>query len=155
MSFKNMFFLPVAASLVMLAIGCEHAAVKPTEESRRLQLIDAYVENLRATFENRNYQAFSAAYLPGHTDDLQSVSKFMDSAESPHLDILIDRIILRGDAVDVSLHWELRWESEKTGLVKQRGNALFELNGKTDLHLQSIQGDNPFTAPASYRTSQP
>jgi hypothetical protein len=155
MSFKNKCFFPVLAGCLVLVLGCEHAAIKPTEDSKRLQLIDAYIENLRVAFEGRNLQAFSSAYLADRSDDLKTVSAFMDSASSPHLDILIDRIVLQGDAVQVSLHWELRWTSERTGLVKQRGNALFELAGKGDLRLQAIEGDNPFIAPASYRVSQP
>jgi hypothetical protein len=155
MLFKNMLFSAALGACLLLILGCEHAAVKPTEDSKRLQLIDAYIENLRVVFEGRNFQAFSTAYLDNRPDDLQKISNFMDSAVSSQLDFLIDRIVLQGDLVRVSLHWELSWSSDKTGMVKQRGNALFELGGKTDIHLQAIEGDNPFTAPASYRVSQP
>jgi len=150
-----MLFCAALGACLWLTFGCEHAAVKPTEDSKRLQLIDAYIENLRVVFEGRNFQAFSTAYLDNRPDDLQEISNFMISAASAQLDFLIDRIVLQGDRVRVSLHWELRWSSERTGLAKQRGNALFELTGKTDIHLESIEGDNPFTAPASYRGSQP
>jgi len=141
--------------LVITIFGCEHAPVNPTEDSKRLQQIDAYIENLRVVYEGKNFQAFSSQYLGDHPDDLRTVTSFFDTSSSPHLDFMIDRIVLQGETVRVSLHWELHWTSEKTGAAKQRGNALLQLAGKSDLHLQAIEGDNPFTAPASYRVSQP
>lgn len=135
--------------------GCEHAPVKPTEDSKRLQQIDAFVENLRVVYESRNLPAFSALYPGERADDLRTITALMDSSSAPRLDFVIDRIVLQDETVRVSLHWEHRWTSDKTGSVKQRGNVLLQLTGKSDLRLQTIEGDNPFTAPASYRASQP
>jgi hypothetical protein len=155
MFLKNILVFAVLAGFLITIFGCEHAPVKPTEDSKRLQQIDASIENLRVVYEGKNFQAFSPLYLGDHSDDLRTVTSFFDTASSPRLDFMIDRIVLQGETVRVSLHWELRWTSEKTGAAKQRGNALFQLGGKSDLHLQAIEGDNPFTAPASYRVSQP
>lgn len=155
MSFKNIIVFVVLAGGLLTIFGCEHAPVKATEDSKRLQQIDAFIENLRVVYESKNRQAFSSVYLGEHPDDLRTIASFFDSARSPRLDFIIDRIILQDDTVRLSLHWELRWTSEKNGLAKQRGNALFHLAGTSDLHLQSIEGDNPFTAPASYRVSPP
>ncbi|MEK6683552.1 MAG: hypothetical protein AABY46_02725, partial [Nitrospirota bacterium] len=152
---KNGFGLVVLVGILLAISGCEHAPVKPTEDLKRLQQIDVFVENLRGAYEGRNLQAFSALYPDERADDLRTIAAFMDSASAPRLDFVIDQIVLQDETVRVSLHWELRWKSEKAGPVKQRGNAFFQLAGKSDLRLQAIGGDNPFTAPASYRASVP
>jgi len=135
--------------------GCEHAPVKPTEDSKRLQQIDAFVENLRVTYEGKNVQAFSPLYPSTRQEDLRAIVSFLTSVTSLRLDFMIDQMVLQDDDVQVALHWELRWKSEKSDLVKQRGNALFHLAGKPDLYLQTIDGDNPFTAPPRFLASQP
>jgi hypothetical protein len=135
--------------------GCEHAPVKPTEDSKRLQQIDAFVENLRVTYESRNGQAFSTQYLDTRPDDLRAIVSFLAAVNSLRLNFMIDQIVLQDDKVQVALHWENRWKSEKTDWVKQRGDALFHLAGKSDLHLQSIDGENPFTAPINSPVSPP
>lgn len=155
MFFKNILVFVALAGMASMIFGCEHAPVKPTEDSKRLQQIDAFIENLRVVYEGKNFQAFSSQYLGDHPDDLRTVAAFFDTASSPRLDFMIDRIVLQGEIVRVSLHWELHWNSEKTGAAKQRGNALLQVAGKSDLHLQAIEGDNPFTASASYRVSPP
>ena len=152
---KNGFGLVVLIGTLLAISGCEHAPVKPTEDSKRLQQIDAFVENLRVVYEGRNLQAFSALYPDERADDLRSIAAFMDSASAPRLDFMIDRIVLQDETVRVSLHWELRWKSDAAGSAIQRGNTLLQLAGKSDLRLQAIGGDNPFTAPASYRVSVP
>jgi hypothetical protein len=155
MFIKNGLGIVVLIGAFFTLSGCEHAPVKPTEDSKRLQQIDAFVENLRGVYEGKNLQAFSLLYPGERADDLRTITAVMDSSSAPHLDFLIDRIVLQDETVRVSLHWELRWTSEKTGPVKQRGNTLLQLTGKSDLRLQTLEGDNPFTAPASYRVSQP
>jgi hypothetical protein len=155
MFFKTIFVFVVLAGSLFTISGCEHAPVKPTEDSKRLQQIDAFVENLRVVYEGKNLRAFSSLYPGERADDLRTIAAFMDSASAPRLDFLIDRIVLQDETVRVLLHWELRWTSEKAGSAIQRGNTLLQLAGKSDLRLQAIEGDNPFTAPASYRISQP
>jgi hypothetical protein len=135
--------------------GCEHAPVKPTEDSKRLQQIDAFVENLRVTYESRNSQAFSTQYLDTRPDELRTIVSFLSSVNSLRLDFMIDRIVLQDDNVQVALHWEIRWKSGKADWIKQRGNALFHLAGKSELHLQTIDGENPFTAPINFPASPP
>lgn len=152
---KNGFGIVALIGTLWAISGCEHAPVKPTDDSKRLQQIDAFVENLRGVYEGKNLQAFSSLYPGERADDLRSIAAFMDVSSAPGLDFMIDRIVLQDETVRVSLHWELRWKSDAAGPVKQRGNALFQLAGKSDLRLQAIGGDNPFTAPASYRVSAP
>ncbi|MBI3994336.1 MAG: hypothetical protein HY349_00025 [Nitrospirae bacterium] len=152
---KNGLRLTALIGALFILSGCEHPPVKPTEDSKRLHQIDAFVENLRVTYEGRNYQAFSSLYPGDRPEDLRTIAAFMDSATSPRLDFLIDRIVLQEDTVRVALHWEFRWSSDAAGAVKQRGNALFRLAGKSDLRLETIEGDNPFTASASDRISRP
>lgn len=152
---KNGFGLVVLIGTFFAMAGCEHAPVKLTEDSKRLQQIDAFVENLRGVYEGKNLPAFSSLYPGERADDLRTITAILDSANAPRLDFLIDRIVLQDETVRVSLHWELRWKSDAAGQVKQRGNTLLRLTGKSDLRLQAIEGDNPFTAPASYRVSQP
>jgi hypothetical protein len=152
---KNGIGFVALIGMLFAISGCEHAPVKPTEDANRLQKIDAFVENLRGVYEGRNLPAFSSLYPRERADDLRTITAFLNSTSDPHLDFVMDRIVLQDETVRVSLHWELRWNSEKTGSVKQRGNALFRLTGKSDLRLQTIEGDNPFTAPAAYRASAP
>ena len=155
MPFKYWVVFVVFIGGLLTISGCEHAPVKPTEDSKRLQQIDAFVENLRVTYEGKNVQAFSPLYPNTHPEDLRAIVSFLTSVNSLHLDFMIDQIVLQDDDVQVALHWELHWKSEKTDLVKQRGNTLFHLAGKSDLHLQTIDGDNPFTAPLRLLASQP
>ena len=137
----------------LFVLGCEHAPVKPTEDSKRLRQIDIFIESLRQAYENRNLQSFSTMYPQGRPEDLQTISSLLDSIDRPRLNFTIDRIVLQGDAVQVSLHWELNWQSQSAGPVKQRGNALFQLTGKSELRFQAIEGDNPFTAPGLLKAS--
>jgi len=155
MPFKYCVVFAVFIGGLLLISGCEHAPVKPTEDSKRLQQIDAFVENLRVTYEGKNVQAFSPLYPSTRQEDLRAIVSFLTSVISLRVDFMIDQIVLQDDDVQVALHWELHWKSEKTDLVKQRGNALFHLTGKSDLHLQTIDGDNPFTAPLRFLASQP
>ncbi|HUK57334.1 MAG TPA: hypothetical protein VLY20_11825 [Nitrospiria bacterium] len=135
--------------------GCEHAPVKPTDDAKRLLQIDAFVENLRVTYESKNVRAFSSLYPAAHEDDLRAIASFLTSASALRLEFMIDRIVLQDNDIQVSFHWELHWTPEKTGPVKLRGNALFHLTGKSDLRLQTIDGDDPFTAPATVPASPP
>jgi hypothetical protein len=155
MPFKYCVVFVVFMGGLLSIFGCEHAPVKPTEDSKRLQQIDAFVENLRITYEGKNVQAFSPLYPSARQDDLRGIVSFLTSANFLRLEFTIDQILLQDDEVQIAFHWELHWKSEKTGLVKQRGNALFHLSGKPDLHLQTIDGDNPFTAPVKFLASQP
>ncbi len=155
MFLKNLFGIAVLIGVFFTISGCEHAPVKATEDTKRLKQIDAFVENLRVVYEGENLQAFSLLYPGERADELRTIAAVMDTADSPRLDFLIDRIILQDDTVRVSLHWEFRWTSEKTGPVTQRGNTLLQLTGKSDLRLQLLEGENPFTAPASHRISPP
>ncbi|HTN42490.1 MAG TPA: hypothetical protein VMN77_01670 [Nitrospiria bacterium] len=155
MPYKYRVVIVVLIGGLLWISGCEHAPVKPTEDSKRLQQIDAFVENLRVTYESRNGQAFSTQYLDTRPDDLRAIVSFLVAVNSLRLNFMIDQIVLQDDKVQVALHWENRWKSEKTDWVKQRGDALFHLAGKSDLHLQSIDGENPFTAPINSPVSPP
>jgi len=152
---KNAIVFVALVGFFFATSGCEHAPVKATEDSKRLQRIDAFVENLRVVYEGGNLPAFSSLYPHDRGEDLRSIAVFLNSTKTPHLDFVMDRIVLQDETIRVSLHWELRWDSEKSGTIKQRGNALFRLAGKTDLSLEAIEGDNPFTAPAAYQVPAP
>ncbi|MBI3610247.1 MAG: hypothetical protein HY204_06045 [Nitrospirae bacterium] len=152
---QNGFAFALLIASLLATAGCEQPPVKPTEDSRRLQQIDAFIEGLRSAYEGRNIQSFSAGYPSERQNDLKTIASALDSMTSPRLDFIIDRIVLQGETVRVALHWELRWQSAKDLPVKQRGNALFQFAGKSDLRLQTIEGDNPFMAAASVATPAP
>ena len=147
-------FVLLIGGLLWMA-GCEHPPVKPTDDSKRIHQIDTFLESLRLAYEGRNVQSFSAWYPQNRQVDLPVITSLLDAMDHPQLDFLIDRIVLEGETVRVSLHWELRWRSQNARPVKQRGNTLFHLTGKSELRLQTIEGDNPFTAPGLLKASQP
>lgn len=141
--------------ILLWVVGCEHPPVKPTEDSKRLDQIALFLESLRLAYEGRDIRSLSALYSEEHQEDLQVISSSLHSIDHPQLDLMIDRIVLQDEAIRVSLHWELRWQSKNERPVNQRGNGLFHLAGKSELHLETIEGDNPFTAPGRLKASSP
>ncbi len=135
-------------ALLLLAASCEHPRVKPTEDSRRLDQIEAYLESLKQSFQDRNLASFSDLYVKDRPDDLGVIGRSLESIRTLQLDFAIDRIVLDGEQVQVFLHWELRWQAPNGGPAMQRGNTLFHLSGRSELVLWSIEGDNPFITPS-------
>lgn len=133
--------------MALILAGCEHSPVKPTADLKRIQEIDHLIEELRVAYENRDFPAFARLYPAEPPEEIRAISSILDRINDPRMDFLIDRIILEGEAVRVALHWELQWQSDAPQPIKQRGNSLFHLNGKTLPRLQAIDGDNPFIAP--------
>ena len=143
----------LAAVLLAGSVGCELAPVKITEDSRRLQQIDVFVEGLRSSFEGLNAAAFSALYPSDRPDELKTIRNWMELRTPPQVEFTVERLVLRESDVRVSVQWEIRWKTGDSGPGIQRGNALFILTGKSDLRLQSIEGDNPFIAPGLKKPS--
>ena len=152
--FKGNSLLWVIAIATLLWLpGCEHPPVKPTEDANRLHQIDAFLEELRLSYQEGVTGSFSSLYPEDHKEEIQHIISLMKSMAQPELDFMVDRIIIRGASIQVSLHWELRWRSTDSTPQKRRGNTLLHLRGDSQLYLQTIEGDNPFTAPEQFKAS--
>ena len=152
--FKGNFLIGVIALGTLLCLpGCEHPPVKPTEDAKRLHQIDAFLENLRLSYQEADTGSFSSLYPKGHKEEIATITSLMKSTEQLELDFMVDRMLIRGASIQVSLHWELRWKSTDSKPQKQRGNTLLHLAGDSQLLLQMIEGDNPFTAPEQLKVS--
>ena len=144
--FKGNFLPGVIAIGALLCLpGCEHPPVKPTEDAKRLYQIDAFLENLRLSYQEGDTGAFSSLYPGNRKEEIPSITTLMKSTGLAELDFMVDRVVIRGASIQVSLHWELRWKSDGPDPQKQRGNTLLHLRGDSQLQLQTIEGDNPFT----------
>lgn len=141
--------MAAAAALIGFLAGmtaCAQAPVKSTPDSQRLQQIDLFLDSFRRSFEEKNFQTFSSLYPEKDRTDLRSISSVWPSMDRPQLLFNVDRIVLEGEIVRVALHWDLRWNSGENEPVKQRGNAVFRLDGLSELKILEIQGENPFLA---------
>lgn len=139
-------------TLLLLSGACAHPPVQPTEDIKRIQQIDSFLEGLRHLLQNKDLTGLAALYPPDRQEEIQALSQILTSIEQPRLDFFIDRILLDQDTATVALHWEFRWghPPEITGgskSLQRRGNATLRLKGTQDLHLSTIEGDNPFLAP--------
>ena len=141
-------------ALLLLSGACTHSEIKPTEDIKRIQQIDSFLEDLRHLLQAKDLTGLSARYPQDRQEEIQALAQILTPIEQPRLDFFIDRILLDQDTATVALHWEFRWgqSPETVGdskSLEQRGNATLRLKGTLDLHLLTIEGDNPFLAPLS------
>lgn len=158
MKVKNKLIAGGFLVLLLLSGACTHSEIKPTEDIKRIQQIDSFLEDLRHLLQAKDLTGLSARYPQDRQEEIQALAQILTPIEQPRLDFFIDRILLDQDTATVALHWEFRWgqspESALGGVgdsksLEQRGNATFRLKGTLDLHLLTIEGDNPFLAPLS------
>ena len=133
---------------LLLLSACTQPELKPTEDMRRIQKIDGFLEDLRHLVHANDMAGLSVLYLQGRQEDIESLSEAIQKIKEPHLDFFIDRIVLDQDTAKVALHWEFAWnQTPDLKPVKRRGNATFYIKGIEDLILEDLEGDNPFLAP--------
>ncbi len=146
-SSQRLPFIGTPLFLVLLVLSCASPQVKPTAELKEVQQVDLFIETIRAAYEAGDFQTFNGAFSPEQQSGQSRVPSLLKLMDSPVLEFTLDQIVLEEEQTVVSLHWELQWLSPSSEKVKQRGNARFILIGDNALQVQSILGDNPFTAP--------
>lgn len=158
MKAKNQVIIGGFLSLLLLSGACTHPSVQPTEDIKRIQQIESFLEGLRHLLQNKDLTGLSAQYPQDRQEEIQALAQILTSIEQPRLDFFIDRILLDQDTATVALHWEFRGghppesalgEVGGSKSLQRRGNATLRLKGTPDLHLSTIEGDNPFLAPLS------
>lgn len=128
--------------------GCKSTPhIQSEDASTRLRRLDATVETLRSSYENKNLSDLSALFTP--LDEsvqllhaIQQDFKFYDSIS---LTFSIDRILITEHDYAVHLHWEGVWHTPGQDLPqRERGLSVFKFTGDQQITLHTIDGDSPF-----------
>ena len=128
--------------------GCKSTPhVQSEDDSARLRRLDASVETLRASYENKDMSILSDLFTPleGSAALLQAIQRDVETYDMISLTFSIDRIIIARHDYAVHLHWEGVWHRPERDLTfRERGLSVFKFTGDQQITLHTIDGDNPF-----------
>lgn len=93
--------------LMVLSLGCAEAPKRP-EESARVRLITAWVEDLRQAYEARDREALVRLLPPAaaSTAVVEALNRALAGVENIHVRFLITRIVFENQMAAVGLSWE-------------------------------------------------
>ena len=136
--------------LVLLAIAvgaCASKEVQYPEDHERIRRIDRAVESLRDAYQQKNRSGFRSVMLS--LDQLEQLQRQaeadFDTFHTISLEFEIERIMIKGDNIDVYVHWQGVWKKDADDAgVRQRGHARLQWVGTHSILLRSVQGDLPF-----------
>ena len=128
--------------------GCKSTPhIQSEDDSARLRRLDATVETLRSSYENKNISPLDALFTPLERSAqlLDAIQQDFELYESISLTFSIDRILIAQHDYAVHLHWEGVWHSAGQDLpLRERGLSVFKFTGNQQITLHTIDGDNPF-----------
>ncbi len=130
--------------------GCTSTPhIQSEDASTRLRRLDATVETLRSSYENKDISALSALFTPLEESVrlLNAIQQDFEFYDSISLTFSIDRILIAQHDYDyaVHLHWEGVWHTPEQDLpLRERGLSVFKFTGDRQITLHTIDGDSPF-----------
>lgn len=134
--------------VLLLIVACTQPEVKPTEDNKRIERMDSFMDGLRHLVRTNDIERLTTLYPQDQQHEIENLPVAMRSIQQPQLDFFIDRMVIDQDAGEVALHWEFHWKRlPDLRPVTRRGNAIFHIGGTEELFLKSVEGDNPFLAP--------
>jgi hypothetical protein len=141
-----------SALLVVLAIwlvlpGCSSKEPRYPADHARFLKIDEAMEVLRSAYVRKDLPAIQAIMLP--LDQLErlekEISKDFETFQEISLDFSIDRIVIEGDTIDVSIHWQGQWKrAAGEAPIRERGHGMLRWVGMQSILLSKVEGDMPF-----------
>ncbi len=135
--------------LAFLTLGCSEMPKRP-EESARVRLITAWVEDLRQAYEARDREALVRLLPPAAASPtvVETLSRALAGVEDVHLRFIIARIVFDDQMAAVGLYWEgTGRQVAGAGLARLRGEATvrFAPEGPAGLiRPVGLAGDLPF-----------
>ncbi len=128
--------------------GCKSTPhIQSEDASTRLRRLDATVETLRSSYENKDLSALSALFTPLEESAqlLNAIQQDFEFYDSISLTFSIDRILITQHDYAVHLHWEGVWHTPGQDLpLRERGLSVFKFTGDQQITLHTIDGDSPF-----------
>ena len=128
--------------------GCKSTPhVQSEDASSRLRRLDATVETLRSSYENKDLSAISVLFTPleGSARILNEIQHDVEFYDSISLTFSVDRILIAQHNYAVHLHWEGVWHIPEQDLpLSERGLSVFKFTGDQQITLHTIDGDSPF-----------
>jgi len=128
--------------------GCKSTPhIQSEDDAARLRRLDATVEALRSSYENKDMSSLSTLFTPleGSEKLLDAIQQDVERYETISLTFSIDRILITQHDYSVHLHWEGVWHAPKHDLpLRERGLSVFKFTGDQQITLRAIDGDNPF-----------
>jgi len=128
--------------------GCKSTPHTQSEDdSARLRRLDATIETLRTSYENKDIGPLNTLFTPLEEsvrlrDAIQQDFEVYDSIS---LTFSIDRILIAQHDYAIHLHWEGVWHTPEQDLpLRERGLSVFKFIGDQEITLHAIDGDNPF-----------
>lgn len=116
-------------------------------DAARVRKIDATVEQIRQTYENKDAAAFKGLLIPSESLRRLEAEVQRDFAayDQIKLEFVIDRVMVDGADVAVFLHWQGQWLTKSVDQpLRERGHAVIRLVGQQTFNLSAVDGDVPF-----------
>lgn len=128
--------------------GCKSTPhVQSEDDSARLRRLDATVETIRSSYENKDISPLNTLFTPleESVQLLDAIRQDFERYDSISLMFSIDRILIAQHDYAVHLHWEGVWHAPEQDLpLRERGLSVFKFTGDQQITLRTIDGDNPF-----------
>tara|TARA_B100000315_G_scaffold259093_1_gene313579 strand:+ start:11355 stop:11921 length:567 start_codon:yes stop_codon:yes gene_type:complete len=128
--------------------GCKSTPHLQSEDaSLRLRNLDATVETLRSSYENKDLTVLNTLFTPLKESAriLNAIQHDVQFYDSMSLTFSIDRILITQHNYSVHLHWEGVWHTPEQNLpLHGRGLSVFKFTGNQQITLHTIDGDSPF-----------
>ena len=128
--------------------GCKSTPhIQSEDDSARLRRLDATVETIRSSYENKDISPLNTLFTPleGSVQLLDAIQQDFERYDSISLTFSIDRILVAQHDYAVHLHWEGIWHMPGQDLpLRERGLSVFKFTGDQQITLRTIDGDSPF-----------
>ncbi len=135
------------AVLSLIGLGCSSKELQYPEDHRRIERIDAAVEQLRSGYVGKDYSAIHELMLPvGRLEEIsRDIKSDFRAFQEISLDFSIDRIMIDGETADVFVSWRGQWKRKVADAgIRERGHGMFRWVGVQSILLKDAQGDLPF-----------
>jgi len=128
--------------------GCKSTPhIQSEDDSSRLRHLDAAVETLRTSYENKDIIPLNTLFTPleESVELLDAIQQDFKVYDKISLTFSIDRILISQHDYAIHLHWEGEWHIPGQDLPRrERGLSVFKFTGDQQITLNAIDGDSPF-----------
>ena len=134
--------------LFIILTGCSSTKTPryPEDHARFGRIVEA-VESLRLAYVEQDELAARQLFLP--LDNLKQLGTEIQQDFQLYsritLDLSIERIMIRGDQIQVNFRWQGEWTPERnTPLTHANGHGILHWTGTQVILLAGVEGDIPF-----------
>ena len=127
--------------------GCPNKGPQYPEDHARFERIAEAVDTLHQAYISHDIEATRELLLPLETLEAweQSIQRDFQTYSEISLDLLIERILIKGDLISVLISWQGEWKRtpEDKG-QRARGHGILHWSGRNVILLSAVEGDLPF-----------